>query len=223
MFEASFLDTLLLTLKLASITVAILFFIGIFLGYILAFVNIPYKVILNAVISLPLVLPPSVLGFYLLLTFSPNYFLGSFLQEYFELSLVFSFQGLVIASLIFNLPFMVNPIQSAFTAIPKNLIEMSYTLGKSKFRTLLSVILPNSKAGILTGCVLSFAHTVGEFGVVMMIGGNRQETHVASIAIYTEVEVGNYALAHQYAFTLFIISFIVLCIVYAINKRFTNG
>ena len=133
------------------------------------------------------------------------------MKEYFNLSLVFSFEGLVFASLIFSLPFMVNPLQSAFSSINPNLLDASYSLGKSKIYTLFRVILPNSKAGIFSACAMSFAHTVGEFGVVMMIGGHKQgETLVASIAIYDELEILNYSLAHQYAFILFIFSFLVL-------------
>ncbi len=216
-----FFVTLWLTFKLAFVTTFILFFIGIALGYLFAFVQFPFKSIAQAIVSMPLVLPPSVLGFYLLVTFSPTSPFGAFLKQ-FDITLVFTFEGLVLASIIFSLPFMINPIQSAFSAIPKNIIEVSYTLGKNKFQTLLYVIIPNAKAGILTGCVISFAHTVGEFGVVMMIGGHKKgETLVASIAIYDELESLNYTLAHQYAFTLFVLSFFILLTVYILNKKFT--
>ncbi|EAJ7705881.1 molybdenum ABC transporter permease, partial [Campylobacter jejuni] len=158
--------------------------------------------------------------FYLLISFSQNSFLGQFLKEYFNLSLVFSFEGLVFASLIFSLPFMVNPLQSAFSSINQNLLDASYTLGKGKIYTLFRVILPNSKVGIFSACAMSFAHTIGEFGVVMMIGGHKKgETLVASIAIYDELEVLNYTLAHQYAFTLFAISFTILLSLYFVNKK----
>lgn len=220
MLDPAFLQTLYLTFKLAFITTFILFFIGVFLAYLLNFVHLPFKTIFQSLISLPLVLPPSVLGFYLLVSFSANSFLGRFLKEHFNLSLVFSFEGLVFASLIFSLPFMVNPLQSAFASINPNLLNASYSLGKSKIYTLFRVILPNCKAGIFSACVMSFAHTVGEFGVVMMIGGHKQgETLVASIAIYDELEVLNYNLAHQYAFVLFAFSFLVLFVVYFINKK----
>ncbi|EPY7918569.1 molybdate ABC transporter permease subunit, partial [Campylobacter coli] len=149
-----------------------------------------------------------------------NSFLGQFLKEYFNLSLVFSFEGLVFASLIFSLPFMVNPLQSAFSSINQNLLDASYALGKGKIYTLFRVILPNSKVGIFSACAMSFAHTIGEFGVVMMIGGHKKgETLVASIAIYDELEVLNYTLAHQYAFTLFAISFAILLSLYFVNKK----
>ncbi|MBZ7935065.1 MULTISPECIES: molybdate ABC transporter permease subunit [Campylobacter] len=220
MLDPVFLQTLFLTLKLAFITTFILFFIGVFLAYILSFTHFPFKALLQTCINLPLVLPPSVLGFYLLISFSANTFLGNFLQKYFHLSLVFTFEGLVFASIIFSLPFMINPLQSAFSSINQNLLDASYTLGKSKITTLFKVILPNCKAGIFSACAMSFAHTMGEFGVVMMIGGHKQgETLVASIAIYDELETLNYTLAHQYAFTLFILSFAILLSLYFVNKK----
>jgi molybdate transport system permease protein len=165
------------------------------------------------------VLPPSVLGFYLLLAFSPKNAFGSWLDAVFGLRLVFSFEGLIVASVIFSLPFMVHPIQSGFSALSKSLQEAAYILGKSPLQTLRSVLLPNIKSSLLTGMVITFAHTVGEFGVVLMIGGNiAGETKVASIAIYDEVEALNYDLANQYAITLFAISFSILLFVYVVNK-----
>jgi molybdate transport system permease protein len=173
---------------------------------------------------MPLVLPPSVLGFYLLLAFSPKNRFGEWLENTFDVRLVFSFEGLIIASVIFSLPFMVHPIQSGFSSLSKSLQEASYTLGKSKLQTLFYVLLPNMKPALLTGMVITFAHTVGEFGVVLMIGGNiAGETKVASIAIYDEVEALNYGLANQYAFTLFIISFAILLFVYAVNKSMVRS
>ncbi|TQR32363.1 molybdate ABC transporter permease subunit [Campylobacter sp. MIT 99-7217] len=218
---SEFLDTLKVTFELAFITTFLLFFIGVGLAYLLVFVSFPFKSVLQVIVSMPLVLPPSVLGFYFLMAFSPLNAFGAFLKEYFDISLVFTFEGLVIASIIFSLPFMVGPLQSAFSSVPKNLIEVSYTLGKSKFITLLRVIIPNSKVGIFTGSMVAFAHTVGEFGVVMMIGGHKKgETLVASIAIYDELEALNYTLAHQYAFVLFALSFIILLVLFFINKKF---
>ena len=220
MLEPVFLETIYLSFKLAFITSFILFFIGIFIAYLLSFVKFPFKFVLQTIVALPLVLPPSVLGFYLLMLFSPSNFLGKFLKDYFNISLVFSFEGLVFASLIFSLPFMVNPLQSAFSSISKNLLDASYTLGKGKLYTLFRVILPNSKVGIFTALAMSFAHTIGEFGVVMMIGGHKQgETLVASIAIYDELEILNYTLAHQYAFVLFALSFIILLSLFFANKK----
>ena len=215
----SFLQTMKLTFELASITTLILLFIGIPLGYFLSQTKSKFKPIIEAIVSMPLVLPPSVLGFYLLLAFSPKNAFGKWLESTFEVRLVFSFEGLIIASIIFSLPFMVHPIQSGFSSLSKSLKEASFTLGKSKLQTILFVLLPNIRSSLLTASVISFAHTVGEFGVVLMIGGNiAGETKVASIAIYDEVEALNYTLANQYALTLFMVTFSILIFVYAINK-----
>ena len=218
--EDSFFQTMKLTFELAGVTTLILLFIGIPLGYFLSQTKSKLKPVIETLVSMPLVLPPSVLGFYLLLAFSPKNSFGSWLEETFDLRLVFSFEGLIIASVIFSLPFMVHPIQSGFSSLSKSLKEASFILGKSRLETLLYVLLPNIKPSLLTGIVISFAHTVGEFGVVLMIGGNiAGETKLASIAIYDEVEALNYDLANQYAFTLFIISFVILLFVYMINKK----
>jgi molybdate transport system permease protein len=134
--------------------------------------------------------------------------------------LAFSFEGLVIGSVLFSLPFMVHPIQSALSQVPKSIFEAAYTLGKSKLETMVRVILPSIRHGLISGIVLAFAHTVGEFGVILMIGGNiPDETRVASIAIYDEVESLNYAMAHQYALTLFVVTFAILLLVYTLNKK----
>lgn len=224
MLDDSFIETMKLTFELAFVTTVILLFIGIPLGYYLSQTRSKFKPIIEAIVSMPLVLPPSVLGFYLLLFFSPKNALGSWLDENLDLRLVFSFEGLVVASIIFSLPFMVHPIQSGFSSLSKSLQEASYILGKSKLRTIFSVLLPNMKPSLLTGMVITFAHTVGEFGVVLMIGGNiAGETKVASIAIYDEVEALNYGLANQYAFTLFLISFVILLFVYAVNKSMVRS
>ncbi len=218
--EDSFFQTMKLTFELAGVTTLILLFIGIPLGYFLSQTKSKLKPVIETLVSMPLVLPPSVLGFYLLLAFSPKNSFGSWLEETFDLRLVFSFEGLIIASVIFSLPFMVHPIQSGFSSLSKSLKEASFILGKSRLETLFYVLLPNIKPSLLTGIVISFAHTVGEFGVVLMIGGNiAGETKLASIAIYDEVEALNYDLANQYAFTLFIISFVILLFVYMINKK----
>ncbi|OIP54668.1 MAG: molybdenum ABC transporter permease subunit [Helicobacteraceae bacterium CG2_30_36_10] len=217
--DTEFLQTMLLTFKLASITTVLLLFIGIPLGYFLSQTSSRFKPIIEAIVSMPLVLPPSVLGFYLLLAFSPKNGFGAWLDTNFDLRLVFSFEGLVLASILFSLPFMVHPIQSGFSTLGKSLKEASFVLGKSRLQTLWFVLLPNIRPSLLTASVITFAHTVGEFGVVLMIGGNiAGETKVASIAIYDEVESLNYSLANQYAFTLFVISFAILLFVYAVNK-----
>ena len=218
--SSEFLETMLVTFKLAGVTTFFLFFIGISLGYYLAFTKSRFKPFFETIISMPLVLPPSVLGFYLLIAFSPENFFGSFLRDNFEIQLVFSFEGLVIASIIFSLPFMVQPIQNGFSSLSRNMILASYTLGKSRFETLIKVMIPNIQNSILSATVITFAHTIGEFGVVLMIGGNiAGETRVASISIYDEVESLNYAVANQYALTLFLISFTVLLIVFFLKKR----
>lgn len=214
-------EPLLLTFKLAALTTAILCLLGIPLAWWLAFTRCRLKAVAETLVAMPLVLPPSVLGFYLLLAFSPQSALGAFLDNHFQLRLVFSFSGLVIGSVLFSLPFMVQPVQSGFQSLPASLAEAAYTLGKSRLQTLAFVLLPNIKPALLSGVVLSFAHTVGEFGVVLMIGGNIPgETRVASIAIFTEVESLNYASANFYAGVLFAVSFGVLLTVYLVNKRF---
>lgn len=213
-------EPLLLTFRLAAITTIILLLLGIPLAYWLAFSRFRMKPLFEALISMPLVLPPSVLGFYLLVAFGPSHFPGSFLKEHFDLQLVFSFEGLIIGSVIYSLPFMIHPLQSGFQSLPAALREVSYTLGKSRAATLFQVLLPGARASLLTGIVLSFAHTIGEFGVVLMIGGNIPgETRVASIAIYDEVEALNYDTANFYSVILFAITFAILLTVYALNKK----
>ena len=178
------------------------------------------KFLLEGILSLPLVLPPSVLGFYLLLALAPDSAIGRFVESTLGLRLVFSFEGMVIASIIYSFPFMIQPIQTALEKLPTSLTEASYTLGKSKLQTLLKVQLPNIKPAILVGTVLSFAHTVGEFGVVLMIGGNIPgETRVAALAVYDEVESLNYNLAHFYSLILLISSFLIITLVYWINRK----
>jgi len=217
--EAEFINTMLLTFKLASITTVILLVIAIPLASFLVFSRMRFKSIIETIVSMPLVLPPSVLGFYLLLAFSPASTIGSFLTEH-GIRLAFSFEGLVIGSVLFSLPFMVHPIQSALSQVPRSIFEAAYTLGKTKWETMIRVILPSIRHGLISGIVLAFAHTVGEFGVILMIGGNIPgETRVASIAIYDEVESLNYALAHQYAITLFVVTFAILLLVYTLNKK----
>lgn len=216
---------IILTFKLASVTTVILFLLAIPISQWLAFTNSRLKPIVETVVSLPLVLPPTVLGFYLLLAFSPQSTLGSILNDWFGLKLIFSFPGLVVGSLIYSLPFMVHPIQSGLAGLSPSLREASRIMGKSDLTTLIKVLLPNIKPALITGVVLSFAHTVGEFGVVLMIGGNiPNQTRVASIAIYDEVEALNYATAHWYSLLLLALAFMVLLAVYMVNggylKRF---
>jgi len=215
---------LLLTFRLAAITTLILFVIGIPLAYWIAYTRTRFKPVIETLVSMPLVLPPSVLGFYLLLAFSPQNAFGQWLEQWFNIRLVFSFAGLVVGSVIFSLPFMVHPIQSGFQNLPSSLIEASRTLGKSDRYTLFRVLLPNIKPALLSGAVLSFAHTVGEFGVILMIGGNIPGvTKVASIAIYDEVESLNYAAANFYALVLFAVTFAILLMVYVLNKKLVKA
>ncbi len=215
---------LLLTFYLASVTTVILLLIGIPLAYWIAYTRIRMKPVIETFVSMPLVLPPSVLGFYLLLAFSPQHAFGQWIAHWLHVKLVFSFTGLVIGSVIFSLPFMVHPLQSGFQNVPASLIEASRTLGKSDLVTLFRVLLPNMKSALLAGTVLSFAHTVGEFGVVLMIGGNIPGvTKVASIAIYDEVESLNYAAANFYAMVLFAVTFAILLTVYVMNKKWVRA
>ena len=214
------LSPLILTFKLASVTTGILVFWGIPLAYWVSFTRSRWKYFIEPLISMPLVLPPTVIGFYLLLLFSPRSPLGNFLDTVWHIKIVFTFLGLVIGSVLFSLPFMVNPVKAGFQSFPKSLIEASYVLGKSKSQTLLRVILPNIKPALLTGIVMAFAHTVGEFGVVLMIGGGIPgETRVASIAIFGEVEALNYANANFYSGILFLISFVILFVLNAVNRK----
>jgi molybdate transport system permease protein len=179
-----------------------------------------FKVVVQTIVSMPLVLPPTVIGFYLLLAFSPANAFGHWLEEWFNIRLAFSFSGLLIASVIYSFPFMVHPIQSGLSSLPPSLKEASYSLGKTKWQTLSQVLLPNVKPSLLTGVVLTFAHTVGEFGVVLMIGGNMpNKTRTASIAIYDEVDALHYHSANVYAGILLALSFVILLVLYSFNRK----
>ena len=211
---------LILTFQLALVTTLLLMVVAIPLAYWLTYTQTRFKPVVEALVSMPLVLPPTVLGFYLLIAFSPNNPIGAWLDDWLGLRLVFSFEGLVFASMIYSLPFMVQPIQSGLTNLPPSLKEASYLLGKSRTTTLFKVLLPNISASMITGIVLAFAHTVGEFGVVLMIGGNIPGvTKVASIAVYDEVEGLNYGVANAYSLVLFAITFAILLLVYLVNGR----
>lgn len=213
-----------LSLRLALFTTVILLVLGIPLAWWLAYSRHRWKVIAEACISLPMVLPPTVLGFYLLLAFSPAGSFGRFLDHYFDIRLVFTFRGLVVASLIYSLPFMVNPLLAGFKNLPPHLLEASRTLGKSDWTTLRRILLPNIRPSLITGAILAFAHTIGEFGVVMMIGGSIPgQTRVASVAIYDEVQSLNYPLANRYAAILLLFCFAILLVVYTINQHFSQS
>ncbi|WP_316739022.1 molybdate ABC transporter permease subunit [Pedobacter aquatilis] len=214
------MEPIWLSIRLAIITTLILLVIGIPIAYWLSRKQNIFKLISEALITMPLVLPPSVLGFYLLLAFSPNNSLGRWLHRNFDLQFVFSFKGLILASVIYSLPFMVSPLKAAFSHLPKSMAEAAYVMGKTKIQTFFHVLLPNIKPSVFTAAVLTFAHTLGEFGVVLMIGGNIPgETKVASIAIYDAVETMDYASANAYALILFAITFIIVISVFVINRN----
>src|ERR1700688_2971762 len=208
-----------LTLKLAAITTLLLLVIGLPIAWWLSKGRSVFKIIVEAIITMPLVLPPSVLGFYLLLAFSPQHGIGKWLLQTFNLQFVFSFQGLVLASVIYSMPFMIGPIKSALQQLPVSLSQASYSLGKSQWQTFVHVLLPNIKPSLLTAMVLTFAHTLGEFGVVLMIGGKIPNvTRVASIAVYDSVEQMDYAAANVYSLILFSITFVMVIAVFIFNK-----
>lgn len=212
---------LLLSFKLATLTTLVLLLIGVPFAWWLSHTRTRLKPALEALVAMPLVLPPSVLGFYLLLAFSPSSWFGGALVHLAGLKLAFSFSGLVVASVIFSFPFLVHPVQSGFQGLPPSLSEAAHTLGKSRWQTFLHVLLPNIRPQLLAGAVLAFAHTIGEFGVVLMIGGSLPgETRVASLAIYDEVEGMNYGAANFYALVLFAVCFAILLGVHLINKKF---
>lgn len=214
--NTDFINTLLLTGKLAGWTTVILFVIGLPVAYLLAYKRFWFKPLVEAMISMPMVLPPTVLGFYMLMAYSPQNAFGRFISEYFDMRLAFSFEGVLIASVIFSLPFMIQPLQNGLIAIPTSLREASYTLGKTEFTTFIRVLLPNMIPSIITAIAMTFAHCIGEFGVIIMVGGNIPgETRVASIAIYDEVQAMNYQTANQYSLVLFIISLVILTLVYS--------
>jgi molybdate transport system permease protein len=218
--EHEFLITLWITFKLASLTTIILFFIGMPFSYLLAYSDFRLKPAVEALVSMPLVLPPSVLGYYILVAYSPRYWFGDILDRIFNVRLAFSFEGILVASLIFSLPFMIQPLQNGLRVLPRQIREASYTLGKSKTATFFHVLLPNIRPSIITALALTFAHTIGEFGMVLMVGGNMPgETRVASVAIYDEVQSLNFHAANKYALVLFMVSFVLLVFIYSINRK----
>jgi molybdate transport system permease protein len=217
---ADFIQTMLLTGKLATWTTVLLLLIGFPLAYLLAYQRFLWKPLLEALINMPMVLPPTVLGFYMLVAYSPSNAFGHFLEQYFDLRLAFSFGGVLLASILFSLPFMVQPLQNGLVAIPESLREASATLGKSPLTTFFRVLVPNMIPSIVTAVAMTFAHCIGEFGVVIMVGGNMPgQTRVASIAIYDEVQAMNYKTANQYSMVLFLISFVLLTVIYSMNAR----
>jgi molybdate transport system permease protein len=210
----------LTSLKLAAVTTLVLLVVGIPLAYWLSFSRKRWTFLIESVVALPLILPPTVLGFYVLVALGPRSPIGRAYENLFGSTLPFTFKGLVIASVIYSLPFAVQPIASSFGTVSRRLIEASWTLGVSRWGTFRRVIVPQSIGGLITGAVLSFAHTIGEFGVVLMVGGNIQgETRTISIAIYDDVQSLNYAQANATALFLLVFSFVILATVYAVNRQ----
>jgi molybdate transport system permease protein len=212
------LGPLILTAKLAGLTTIILLVIGTPVAWWLATTKIKAKPVIEAVVALPIVLPPTVLGFYLLIVLGPQ---GAFGGWWFELTgqtLTFSFSGLVIASVIYSFPFVVQPLQSAFESVGHDMMEAAYTLGAKPVDAFFTVAVPLAKRGFLTASVLGFAHTLGEFGVVLMVGGNIPgETRVVSIAIYDHVEMLEYGQAHVMAAILLVVAFVAMVLMYVAN------
>lgn len=215
------LTALLITLKLAVISTLILLLLGTPLAWWMTRTRWRFKFLLEAVVALPLVLPPTVLGFYLLVALGPYGPVGGLMESLGGRPLAFTFTGLVIGSVIYSMPFVVQPLQDAFNAVGRRPLEVAATLRASPLDRFFSVAVPLARPGFFTAAVLGFAHTMGEFGVVLMIGGNIPgETHVVSIAIYDHVEALEYAHAHWLSAALLILSFLMLVAVYALNRRF---
>ncbi len=209
-----------LTIRLALLVSLVLLVIGLPIAYRLAYSRWRWKFLVEAIIAMPIVLPPTVLGFYLLVAMGSRSPLGRWWQALTGHSLAFSFEGLLIGSIIYSLPFAIQPFTAAFAAVDSRLLAASATLGASRLRTFFRVIVPLSVPGLITGVALSFAHTMGEFGVVLMVGGNIPGvTRTVSIEIYDRVQAFDFAAAHQTAAVLLLLSFVVLSLVYALNRR----
>lgn len=213
-----------LSFKLAAVTTLILFVIAFPISWWLSQTQCRCKPFVEALSSLPIVLPPSVIGFYIVYALSYNSPIGAFFEDTLDIKLIFSFTGLVTASCFYSFPFMLQPLQAGFEALNKNMLEASYIAGKSRFQTLLFVALPNIKPALLTSVIVTFAHTVGEFGVVLMVGASIEgETKVASIAIYEATVNFDYSLAHIYSAIMLVMSFLVLLGVYIFNQKHKQG
>jgi molybdate transport system permease protein len=218
--DSADIGALWLTFKVASLTTFILMLIGTPLAWWLSQTPSRWKTICNALVALPLVLPPSVLGFYLLLLMGKNGVIGQFTASLNLGTLPFTFTGLVIASVLYSLPFVVQPLQTAFLAIEKEVLEAAATLGATSMRIFFSIVIPLSRSGFISAAILGFAHTVGEFGVVLMVGGNiPDKTRVVSVQIYNHVEALEYQQAHELAAILLLFSFSVLVIAYGSLKQ----
>ena len=216
------LIALFVTLKLASISTIVLLLIGTPIAWWLSHSHWRYKYFVEAIIALPLILPPTVLGFYLLVSLGPNGPIGGLSSALVGESLAFTFTGLVIGSVVYSMPFVIQPLQNAFSAIGQRPLEVAATLGASPIDRFFSIALPMARPGFITASVLGFAHTLGEFGVVLMIGGNIPgSTQVVSISIYDHVEALEYGQAHALSASLLLFSFVLLLIVYGANRRFS--
>ena len=216
------IQALTLTLRLAIVVSAILMAIGLPLAYWLAFSRWRWKFFAEAIVSLPIVLPPTVLGFYVLVAIGPLSPFGRWYQALTGHSLAFTFEGLVVGSVLYSLPFAVQPMAASFASVDRKLLDASALLGASAWRTFWRIVLPLSLPGVLTGFVLSFAHTLGEFGVVLMIGGNIPgATRTVSILIYDQVEALNYATANRTALILLLLCFVLLTVLYGLRRRGT--
>lgn len=210
-----------LTVKLALLSTALLMLLCLPLAWWLAHSQSRFKVVVEALVALPLVLPPTVIGFYLLILLGPRGAIGGFLESVGIGHLAFTFTGLVIGSMVYSLPFVVQPLQNAFQTIGRRPLKVAATLRAGPLDRFLTVVVPLARRGFLTAAVLSFAHTLGEFGVLLMIGGSIPgQTQVASIAIYGHVEAMDYTAAHSLSLVLMVSAFVMLLSVYALNKRF---
>jgi len=217
------LESLFISLQMALVTTGILLLVALPLAYVLAFKSFMGRTVLEVIVALPLVLPPTVLGYFVLVMIAPDSILGSAWQSMFDSSLAFSFSGMVVASVLYSLPFAVQPMQQALRAIPDSWLEMAQTQGLNLKQTLSQVMLPAAKGGVLVAAALSFAHTMGEFGVVLMVGGSIPgETKVASIALFEMVEMQQQSEAWMLALILLAVSFVMLSVVYAMNRKGLN-
>lgn len=210
----------LITFKLAVFTTVLLLIIAIPVAYVLAFKKFRGKIIIESIIMMPIILPPTVLGFYYLNYLGPKSAIGDFFARYFDFSFAFSFSGILIGSIIYCMPFMITPIISGLRNIPRNTIESTYLLKKTRFNALFFVFIPIIKRSFWNAIILTFAHTIGEFGLILMIGGKMESTNVASVAIYDEMNAMNYEGAHMYSIILLLLSFVLIfCLNYLTRKK----
>jgi molybdate transport system permease protein len=209
----------LVTFKLALFTTLILFVVALPVAYFLAFSRWKGKVLFESLLMLPIILPPTVLGFYFLNYLGPGSAVGAFFEKYLGITFAFSFEGILFGSVIYCTPFMLSPMINGFRSIPRNLVESTFLLGKSRLNALWYVFLPNMKRAIWSAVLLTFAHTIGEFGLVLMIGGKMDETNVASVAIFDEMNALNYEIAHHYSLVLLLVSFVLIVILHILTRK----